>query len=82
MREHFRSQVDASPASANTRELPQEFWEIISGSLSSLLWASVGGYSKNQGGKEHNEAEARHEWDVLLNLGFVNTHELASGRVV
>ncbi|KAK0476871.1 hypothetical protein IW261DRAFT_1609510 [Armillaria novae-zelandiae] len=80
--EHFRAQVDASPASENTRELPQEFWEIISGSLSSLLWASVGGYSKNQGGKDHNEAEARHEWDILLNLGFVNTHELASGRVV
>ncbi|KAK0476887.1 hypothetical protein IW261DRAFT_1566950 [Armillaria novae-zelandiae] len=66
----------------NTRELPHEFWEIISGSLSSLLWASVGGYSKNQGGKDHNEAEARHEWDVLLNLGFVDTHGLASGRVV
>ncbi|KAK0448671.1 hypothetical protein EV421DRAFT_1900382 [Armillaria borealis] len=82
VREHFRSQVDALPAGPNTRELPQEFWEIISGSLSSLLWASVGGYSKNQGGKDHNEAEARHEWDILLNLGFVNTHELASGRVV
>ncbi|KAK0225428.1 hypothetical protein IW262DRAFT_686231 [Armillaria fumosa] len=80
--EHFRSQVDATPGGANTRELPQKFWEIISGSLSSLLWASVGGYSKSQGGKDHNEAEARHEWDVLLNLGFVNTCELASGRVV
>ncbi|KAK0505254.1 hypothetical protein EDD18DRAFT_1399318 [Armillaria luteobubalina] len=82
VREHFRSQVDASPGGKNIRELPQEFWDIISGSLSSLLWASVGGYSKSQGGKDHNEAEARHEWDVLLNLGFVNTHELASGRVV
>ncbi|KAK0225430.1 hypothetical protein IW262DRAFT_1456510 [Armillaria fumosa] len=82
MGEHFRSQVDASPGGENTRELPQEFWEMISGSLSSLLWASVGGCSKNQGGKDHNEAEARHEWDVLLNLGFVNTRELASGRVV
>ncbi|KAK0476876.1 hypothetical protein IW261DRAFT_335908 [Armillaria novae-zelandiae] len=82
VRDHFRAQVDSSPASENTRELPQEFWEIISSSLSSLLWASVGGYSKNQGGKDHNEAEARHEWDVLLNLGFVDTHELASGRVV
>ncbi|KAK0194908.1 hypothetical protein F5146DRAFT_1172420 [Armillaria mellea] len=82
LREHFRSQVDALPAGPNTRELPQEFWEVISGSLSSLLWASVGGYSKDKGGQDHNEAEARHEWDVLLNLGFVNTKELASGRVV
>ncbi|KAK0448637.1 hypothetical protein EV421DRAFT_2016791 [Armillaria borealis] len=82
VREHFRSQVDALPAGPNTRELPQEFWEVISGSLSSLLWASVGGYSKEQGGKDHNEAEARHEWNILLNLGFVNTKELASGRVV
>ncbi|KAK0476875.1 hypothetical protein IW261DRAFT_1566937 [Armillaria novae-zelandiae] len=80
VREHFCSQVD--PSHANTRELPQEFWDIISSSLSSLLWASVGGYAKNQGGKDHNEAEACHEWDVLLNLGFVNTDELASGRVV
>ncbi|KAK0476878.1 hypothetical protein IW261DRAFT_1594949 [Armillaria novae-zelandiae] len=70
VREHFRSQVDSSPASENTRELPQESWEIISSSLSSLLWASVGEYSKNQGGKDCNEAEARHEWDVLLNVGF------------
>ncbi|KAK0505264.1 hypothetical protein EDD18DRAFT_1399329 [Armillaria luteobubalina] len=82
VRERFRSQVDASPGGKNIRELPQEFWEIISGSLSSLLWASVGGYSNNQGGKNYNDAEARHGWDVLLNLGFVNTRELASGRLV
>ncbi|PBK73391.1 hypothetical protein ARMSODRAFT_1014963 [Armillaria solidipes] len=82
VREHFRSQVDALPAGPNTWEHPQEFWEVISGSLSSLLWASVGGYSQEQGGKDHNEAEARHEWNILLNLGFVNTKELASGRVV
>ncbi|PBK95368.1 hypothetical protein ARMGADRAFT_1062007 [Armillaria gallica] len=82
VREYFLSQVNALPAGPNTRELPQEFWEVISGSLSSLLWASVGGYSKEKGGKDYNEAEARHEWDILLNLGFVNTKELASGRVV
>ncbi|KAK0475561.1 hypothetical protein IW261DRAFT_1567960 [Armillaria novae-zelandiae] len=82
VREHFRSQAKTFSQSKNTPELPQEFWEVISGSFSSLLWASVGGYSKERGGKDHNEAESRHEWDILLNLGFVNAHELASGRVV
>ncbi len=82
MREHFLSQAEVFRESKNTPELPQEFWEVVSGSFSSLLWASVGGYSKEKGGKDHNEAEARHEWDILLNLGFVNTHELASGRIV
>ncbi|KAK0199318.1 hypothetical protein DFS33DRAFT_1268615 [Desarmillaria ectypa] len=82
VRNHFLSQVDACSGSKNTPELPQHFWEIILGCLSSLLWASVGGYSKELGGNLHNEAEARHEWDILLNLGFVETHELASGRVV
>ncbi|KAK0240829.1 hypothetical protein EDD85DRAFT_947933 [Armillaria nabsnona] len=71
VREYFRSQVDALPAAPNTRELPQEFWE-----------ASVSGYSKEKGSKDYNKAKARHEWDILLNLGFVNTKELASGRVV
>ncbi|KAK0240785.1 hypothetical protein EDD85DRAFT_1019739 [Armillaria nabsnona] len=82
VREHFLSQAEVFRESKNTPELPQEFWEVVSGSFSSLLWASVGGYSKEKGGKDHNEAEARHEWDILLNLGFVNTHELASGRIV
>ncbi|KAK0213307.1 hypothetical protein DFS33DRAFT_1465270 [Desarmillaria ectypa] len=82
VRDHFLSQVDACSGSKNTPELPQHFWEVVLGSLSSLLWASVGGYSKELGGNLHNEAEARHEWDILLNLGFVETHELASGRVV
>ncbi|KAK0194946.1 hypothetical protein F5146DRAFT_1172537 [Armillaria mellea] len=82
VREHFLSQIEVFRESKNTPELPQDFWKVISGSLSSLLWASVGGYSKGMGGKDHNETEARHEWDILLNLGFVNTHELASGRIV
>ncbi|KAK0200728.1 hypothetical protein DFS33DRAFT_1490101 [Desarmillaria ectypa] len=82
VRDHFLSQVDACSGSKNTPELPRHFWEVILGCLSSLLWASVGGYSKELGGNLHNEAEARHEWDILLNLGFVETRELASGRVV
>ncbi|KAG7439471.1 uncharacterized protein BT62DRAFT_976861 [Guyanagaster necrorhizus] len=82
VREHFLLQARKCPDGENTLELPQKFWEIISGCFSSILWASVGGYSKEKGGKSHNEAEARHEWDILLNLGFVDSHELASGRVV
>ncbi|KAG7445575.1 uncharacterized protein BT62DRAFT_932704 [Guyanagaster necrorhizus] len=82
VREHFLLQARKCPDGENTLELPQRFWEIISGCFSSILWASAGGYSKEKGGKSHNEAEARHEWDILLNLGFVDSHELASGRVV
>ncbi|SJK96966.1 uncharacterized protein ARMOST_00215 [Armillaria ostoyae] len=55
---------------------------LLARTLGSFLKTSVGGYSKEKGGKDHNEAEARHEWDILLNLGFVNTKELASERVV
>ncbi|KAK0462532.1 uncharacterized protein EV420DRAFT_1735077 [Desarmillaria tabescens] len=82
VREHFLGQTSEYSNGSNTPELSQEFWEIISGCFSSLLWASVSGYSKERGGKSINEAEARHEWDILLNFGFVNTGELASGRVV
>ncbi|KAG7440213.1 uncharacterized protein BT62DRAFT_997900 [Guyanagaster necrorhizus] len=82
VRTHFFKQANACPDGKNTPELPQDLWSVISGCFSSLLWASVGGYSKELGGKSHNEAEARHEWDILLNLGFVDTQELASGRVV
>ncbi|KAK0225395.1 hypothetical protein IW262DRAFT_1456480 [Armillaria fumosa] len=55
VRERFHSQVYELPAGPNTRELPQEFWKVISGSLSSLLWASVGVYSLENSGKGHNE---------------------------
>ncbi|KAK0213304.1 hypothetical protein DFS33DRAFT_1465269 [Desarmillaria ectypa] len=82
VRDHFLLQIRACSSGKNTPKLPRHLWEVISGCLSSLLWASVGGYSKELAGKLHNEAEARHEWDVLLNFGFVNTHELTSGRVV
>ncbi|KAK0476420.1 hypothetical protein IW261DRAFT_1491148 [Armillaria novae-zelandiae] len=63
-------------------ELDQEYWEIIAGSFSHLLWASVGAYTKLLGGKTHNEAEARHDWDALLNLGFVASGEVASARLL
>ncbi|KAG7439619.1 uncharacterized protein BT62DRAFT_957902 [Guyanagaster necrorhizus] len=82
VRDHFLVQIDACSGGKNTSQLPRHFWEVISGCFSSLLWASVGGYSKELADKSPNEAEARHEWDILLNLGFVNVHELASGRVV
>ncbi|KAK0193462.1 hypothetical protein F5146DRAFT_998056 [Armillaria mellea] len=64
------------------KELDQEFWEIIAGSFSHLLWASVGAYTKLLGGKIHNEAKARHDWDALLNLGFVAPGEVASARLI
>ncbi|KAG7439459.1 uncharacterized protein BT62DRAFT_957977 [Guyanagaster necrorhizus] len=82
VRDRFLFQVDACSGGKNTSELPRHFWEVMSGCFSSLLWASVGGYSKELAGKSPHKAEARHEWDILLNLGFVNVHELASGRVV
>ncbi|KAG7439598.1 uncharacterized protein BT62DRAFT_938820 [Guyanagaster necrorhizus] len=82
VREHFLIQASKCPDGENTPEVSQRHWGIISGCFSSLLWASVGGYSKERGAKSQNEAEARHEWDVLLNLGFVSAPELASGRVV
>ncbi|SJK96954.1 uncharacterized protein ARMOST_00203 [Armillaria ostoyae] len=56
--------------------------EVILGHLSSLLWALVGGYSKQLAGKSPTEAGARHDWNVLLNFGSMAAHELASGRVV
>ncbi|SJK99711.1 uncharacterized protein ARMOST_03022 [Armillaria ostoyae] len=52
------------------KELDQELWDIIDGSFSHLLWASVGTYTKLLGGKIHNEAEAHHNWDALLDLGL------------
>ncbi|KAK0213982.1 hypothetical protein IW262DRAFT_1466539 [Armillaria fumosa] len=79
------SEVDLGSGNADLRpikELDQEFWEIIVGSFSHLLWASVGAYTKLLGGKIHNEAEARHDWDALLNLGFVAPGEVASARLL
>ncbi|PBK73378.1 hypothetical protein ARMSODRAFT_971830 [Armillaria solidipes] len=81
VRDHFLRQI-YSFRGANTPELPQPFWEVILGRLSSLLWALVGRYSKQLAGKPSNEGGARHDWDVLLNFGFMAAHELASGRVV
>ncbi|KAK0194896.1 hypothetical protein F5146DRAFT_1023324 [Armillaria mellea] len=46
VRDHFLMQIDEFPGGENTPELPQRLWEVILGRLSSLLWASVGGYSK------------------------------------
>ncbi|KAK0468800.1 hypothetical protein IW261DRAFT_1517436 [Armillaria novae-zelandiae] len=63
-------------------ELDQEYWEIIAGSFSHLLWASVGAHTKLLGGKAHDEADARHDWDALLNLGFVASGEVASARLL
>ncbi|KAK0201457.1 hypothetical protein DFS33DRAFT_1439813 [Desarmillaria ectypa] len=82
VRDHFLMQIGACPDGETTPELPQPFWEVILGRFSSLLWTSVGGYSKELAGKLPNEAEARHDWDVLLNFGFMTAHELTSGRVV
>ncbi|KAK0476505.1 hypothetical protein IW261DRAFT_1491507 [Armillaria novae-zelandiae] len=78
-------EVDLDSDNADLRpikELDQEYWEIIAGSFSHLLWASVGAYTKLLGGKIHNEAEARHDWDALLNLGFVAPGEVASARLL
>ncbi|KAK0193447.1 hypothetical protein F5146DRAFT_1134116 [Armillaria mellea] len=79
------SEVDPDSDNADLgpiKELDQEFGEIIAGSFSHLLWASVGAYTKLLGGKIHNEAEARHDWDALLNLGFVAPDEVASARLI
>ncbi|KAK0462513.1 uncharacterized protein EV420DRAFT_1192487 [Desarmillaria tabescens] len=80
--DHFLMQVGACHGDKNTPELPHLFWEVVLGRFSSILWASVGGYSKELAGKSPNEAEARHDWDALLNFGSMTAHELASGRVV
>ncbi|PBK67666.1 hypothetical protein ARMSODRAFT_1020198 [Armillaria solidipes] len=64
------------------KELDQELWDIIDGSFSHLLWASVGTYTKLLGGKIHNEAEAHHNWDAVLDLGFVVPGEVASARLL
>ncbi|KAK0225383.1 hypothetical protein IW262DRAFT_682362 [Armillaria fumosa] len=81
VRDHFLKQINACRC-ASTQQLSQQLWEVVSGHLSSLLWASVGGYSKRLAGNSPNEAEARHDWDALLNLGFMTANELASGRVL
>ncbi|KAK0225382.1 hypothetical protein IW262DRAFT_1355324 [Armillaria fumosa] len=81
VRDHFLKQINACRC-ANTQKLSQQLWEVVSGHLSSLLWASVGGYPKRLAGNSPNGAEARHDWDALLNLGFMTANELASGRVL
>lgn len=81
VREHFLKKIEACH-NENTQKLSQQLWEVVSGHLSSLLWASVGGYSKRLAGNSPNEADARHDWDALLNLGFMAANELASGRVL
>lgn len=75
-------QIDDFPGDERTPQLPRPLWEVFLSRLSPLLWASAGGYSKLLAGKSPNEAEARHDWDVLLNFGFMAARELASGRVV
>ncbi|KAK0505718.1 hypothetical protein EDD18DRAFT_3220 [Armillaria luteobubalina] len=81
VRDHFLEQIKAVRRE-NTQKLSHQLWEVVLGRLSSLLWASVGGYSKHLAGNTPNEAEARHDWDALLNFGFMTTNELASGRIV
>ncbi|KAK0491503.1 hypothetical protein IW261DRAFT_1438085 [Armillaria novae-zelandiae] len=82
VRDHFLTQIDEFPGDKNTPQLSQPLWEVFLSRLSPLLWASAGGYSKLLADKSPNEAEARHDWDVLLNFGFMAAKELASGRVV
>ncbi|KAK0434319.1 hypothetical protein EV421DRAFT_1740967 [Armillaria borealis] len=64
------------------KELDQELWDIIDGSFSHLLRASVGTYTKLLEGKIHNEAEAHHNWDAQLDLGSMGSMDDAVQTII